>query len=601
MVKPYNLADLKAHFPSHRDPDPAVFEVAVACCGGTSTGPYVAGVMDFLWEAFEEWRDAAVLGQAPRHKVRIRNLVGTSAGGLSVGLAALTAIKQFPHVYDDRLWAKYHADDPGSVPAEQPKDENPAYSAWVRQVTLQGLLSNAKEVETGQIHLFHNVPKEICEVILAMADRAPFANGRDWIYDPLELRGTIGNLEGVPYALDFNHVAGGAGVADQWFKQHRDQVAFAFETGGVGGIPNGLGPAPDAYVLPLSAFRDPPTNPDERGKFQATMTSTSAIPVVFEVQPVPQDPLVYCWRGAYWDVERKTAIVDQPVWQPGQPQNPLNFDATDGGLFDDKPFDIAHQRLAGMKGHNPQDAKDACRAVILVDPLANDSGPRVANPDEKNIFDVIARLIYSPVDQDRLDVFDLAQIKDETIFSRFMISPSREGPTTGKAWPPSLSLLGAPLDAFLGFAAEAYRAHDFLLGRRNAQRFLQTCFMLPKDNPLVSDDAGWLASEEVEVGGVVYRPIIPLRGRAADVQPLPDWNWQALTNDQIDLYVKLAGKRADAIFHNLKTSTASGLAGAFVKLYLNIGWVFGGRSMVLDAFRNALNAGRDGLDPAKRP
>ncbi|MBS0334246.1 MAG: hypothetical protein JSS35_15865, partial [Proteobacteria bacterium] len=60
MIQPYSEPLLKQHFPSYRDPPPpGVFELAIACCGGTSTGPYVAGVLDFIWEAFEAWRAAA--------------------------------------------------------------------------------------------------------------------------------------------------------------------------------------------------------------------------------------------------------------------------------------------------------------------------------------------------------------------------------------------------------------------------------------------------------------------------------------------------------------------------------------------------------------
>lgn len=612
MLKPYDEALLKQHFPSYRDPPPAgVFELAIACCGGTATGPYVAGVLDFIWEAFEEWRTAARAGTAPNHQVRITHLVGTSAGGLSVGLASLATIKAFPHVYHDALWAQYRAADP-ALPAVQPKTDNPHYRAWVTEITLDRLLSNPQEVASGQIYLFHSAPADICGAVLAAIAPFPAATGRDWVSHPLELRGTIGNLQGVPYALDFNHLGAGAAMTSEFFEAHRDNIGFAVATDHVGGTPTGLDGAPDCHELPARIFDGPaPAAPPDlaqaRTLFDATMVATSAIPLVFKVTEVPQNPIVYQWRTAYWDRDRGVAVVDQPVW-PTPPVNPIDYAATDGGLFDNRPFNLAHQRLNGVRGASPQDGQTAARAVLLVDPLAEDREPIPANPDASKIFEVIAKLVLTPILQDRLDTMDLAQIKDESIFSRFMIVPSRSSPTNpAQAWPPSQALLSAPMDAFLGFAAQAYREHDFLLGRRNAQQFLRRTFALPATNPIVAGVGGWRPADEFVDGGTTYRVLIPLCGRAADEQPLPDWTWPALTDDAIKHYTDLAGARADAIFHNLKTSAANGggilgaLLGALIKLYLNLGWVFGARGKILDAFRSAMTSARDSLNPATRP
>lgn len=612
MIQPYSVTLLKQHFPSQRPPTPGVFELAIACCGGTSTGPYVAGVLDFLWEAFEEWRKAAAAHAAPDHQVRIRNMVGASAGGLSLGLAAMATLKAFPHVYDDRLWDQYRAADP-NLPVEQPKTANPHYCAWVREITLDRLLSHPEEVENGQIYLFHSAPTEICDTTFALVDAAPAASGRDFVTHPLELRATIGNLMGVPYALDFNHLGGGSGVTTSYFEMHRDNIAFAVQTEAVGGVPDlvppgapeaggPLGGAPDAHDLGLKDFRTAPTY--ERTLFRAAMISTSAIPLVFKVTEVPQNPTVYCWRTAYWDVARQKAMVDQPVW-PQPPPNPIDYAATDGGLFDNRPFNVAHARLAGARGQNPQDALDACRAVILIDPLADDWTPPPANPEYGDLFSVVRKLVLTPVLQDRLDTLDLAQIKDDTVFSRYMIAPSRRHPAKPVDWSPSKSLLAAPLDAFLGFGAEAYREHDFLLGRRNAQQFLRRHLALPQAHPLFRGVTGWTAQDGFVDGGVAYYPLVPLRGRAADEQPLPLWSWGAMTKADIERYVAAAGERADAIFHNLKTSATNSdrfwgkLAGALKALYLNLGWAFGVRKAILDAFRDGLAAGVASLDPGR--
>jgi hypothetical protein len=612
MIQHYDEHLLQQHFPSRRDaPPPGVFELAIACCGGTATGPYVAGVLDFLWEAFEEWRAAARSGTAPDHTVRITHLVGTSAGGLSSGLAALATIKAFPHVYHDDLWTQYRAADP-SLPPVQPKTDNPHYRAWVSEISLDRLLSHPEEVESGQIYLFHSAPAEICATVLHAIQPFPAASGRDWVADPLEFRGTIGNLDGVPYTLNFNTLGAAAAVTSEWFTAHRDNVGFAFVTGHVGGAPTGFGGAPDCHDLPRGLFDGPPPSgptADARARalFDATMVATSAIPLVFKVTPVPQTPIVYEWRPAYWDRDRNAAVHDLPVYVT-PPSDPINYRATDGGLFDNKPFNLAHQRLVGVRGSNPQDGLLANRAVLLVDPLADDAEPPPPDPKATDLFTIIARLVLTPIAQDRLDTLDLAQIKSEAVFSRYMISPTRPSERNPHTvdWPPTMALLSAPMDAFLGFAAQAYREHDFLLGRRNAQQFLRKSFALPKDNPIVRDVGGWTAPDEFTENGVTYRALVPLRGRALDEQPLPRWSWQALTDADIKRYTGLVESRANAIFHNLKDAAASGkgvmgaLTNAAIRLYLNVGWPLA-RGRILDLFKSTMTAKRDSLNPATRP
>jgi hypothetical protein len=616
MIQPYDEALLKQHFPSYRDPPPAgVFELAIACCGGTSTGPYVAGVLDFIWEAFEEWRKAVALGAAPDHKVMVRNLVGASAGGLGLGLAVLSTLKVFPHVYHDDLWAQYRLADP-RLPAEQPKTESPQYRAWVTEISLDRLLSHPEELATGQVYLFHGAPAEICDTVLAMADAAPPARGRDWVYAPLEFRATIGNLRGVPHAMNYNNLpGGGGGVTTQYMQAHRCNVAFAVQTADVDGLteplpaeaqdapPPPLGDAPDAHIMRLETL--PPQTPAdalERLVFRSAMVATSAIPVVFEVTSVPEVRAAFDWRSAYWDRTRKVALVDLPAWTPPDLADPAYaYDATDGGLFDNRPFDVAHQRLAGVRGVDPQDGLQAVRAIVLVDPLADDGPTPLANPMESNIISILKSLVITPILQDRLDTVDLAQIKDETVYSRYMIAPTRENPTdAGVTWGPTESLMGATLDGFLGFAAQPFREHDFLLGRRNAQQFLRQHFALPAVHSLFAGRGNWTAEEEALVlNGVPHRPLVPLRGRAADPQPTPDWAWQAMTPDDVSRYGVLAKARANAIVGNLQKAALSGFLGWLFKTFV-VGPVwFIVRGMLINAITSTLTKAGASLNPGR--
>jgi hypothetical protein len=85
------------------------------------------------------------------------------------------------------------------------------------------------------------------------------------------------------------------------------------------------------------------------------------------------------------------------------------------------------------------------------------------------------------------------------------------------------------LSAFGGFFERGFRAHDYQLGRRNCQRFLQETFRLTVDNPII---AAGLDDETRDMVIAEYHPenpetvktlpIIPLCGTAKTVIPYPE-------------------------------------------------------------------------------
>lgn len=605
MIRKYetnaaSLAALQRHFPDQRPPTLAkdrIFELSIACAGGTSTGAYIAGVLDFLWEALDCW--AAEPGPKPDHTVRINHLVGTSAGGLTVAVAALMGARAFDPAR--------HSDTPAQ------RAQNPLYNAWVEQITLTKLLSHPEQAETGEVALFYAAPRDVrTEVFTQIANAQPKA--RAWLAHPLDLRLVIGDLRGVPYALDFNNTAHGQG-ADQVLFMHRDHVAFSLQV-----RPDAVDPAahaPDAHELDPATFAvDPPAGSPWR-LFGEAAVASAAIPLVFATVDVAQNPWAYDWRTAWFDSARGVPVVDVPVWEPPLATPPADFvfTATDGGVFDDAPFDLARRRLAGQRGRNPQAADEARRAVILVDPILDEGaatpsgGSHTPNEVKKGPLDLILRLVFSPVEQSRLSTFDLAMIKDEDIRSRYMIAPSRKNPDNpNRAWGPALSLMTRPMNAVMGFAHHAYREHDFLLGRYNAQWFLRRHFSLPATNSIVKGHtAKWRADEKTPDGEY---PVIPLRGSAAVEIPPPVWNWQALkdkssaTEAGVDEYGRLLKKRLDGIFKNLK-QRASGDDGPLKGLG---GWLFKTlfglfvwptlRGKIVDAFEDGLKKARDDMNPA---
>jgi predicted acylesterase/phospholipase RssA len=576
MVRPLNDGDLQTHFPSQRPTQDDVFEIAIAAAGGTSMGAYIGGALDFLLEAFECWQTAADQGEAPRHNVQLKHLVGTSAGGLSVSLAAMMAVKS-------------------SQTYRSGGQASPLFEAWVDQISLDELLKPTPSGPTTS--LFYPAPIEIRDRIYRSLGQFGPATHRRWLADPLEVRVTVGNLEGVPFGLNFK-VAANLGTNLEVFYAHRDHLAFALDTQPCGGTPTGTGVAPDCYILPTTGtFTD-----GEWLRYGVAAVASSSIPLVFPTQRVAQDPLVYGWRASYYDVAMALPLKEQPAW-PNPAPTTVNLTATDGGLFNNVPFDIAHDRLAGVQGRNPRDGTRVCRAVIVIDPLADDQDKR-SEPSGTGLIKALVAMIFAPIEQSRLGALDLALIKDESIFSRFMIGPSRPHPINpARTWGASLALMTAPFHAILGFAARDYREHDFLLGRYNAQRFLDQHFLLPKDHWLVANNAAWDATDAVTQAGITYRPIIPLRGTAAAPQSLPVWTWEALKDTDIARYRTKLSPRLDGVFKTVKAEVLKpGLLQFLQGLLGGVAWNLFIRGSVAKAFADGLADGRASLDPnaAKR-
>jgi predicted acylesterase/phospholipase RssA len=632
-VSPSSLNDLKIYFPDARpDPAPRCFEIAIAAAGGTSTGAYIAGVFDFLVEALDAYSKAQSgpdAATAPTHKVKVVNLTGTSAGGLSAALACNYALKQFPHVYHDKKWADLTA--AGMADGLQDTNHSPLYRAWVEEVDLSRLLApTPKELD---ISIFSNAPSIISDIVFNMMEEWPKPRPwPTWATERLDLRLAIGNLRGIPYSLSFENYANP--LIGERFTLHQDHVAFAVSSEAADG-------APDAHALGLAGYNRTP----EWILFKSTAVASSAIPVVFApVSVLNQDPVAYQWRDGYFDTATGQPVMNLPFWQH-QPSQ-YSFTSTDGGVFDNAPFDIAHRRLAGVNGVNKREGDQANRAVILIAPIIEEgegdpTDPILRPSDEtkptgravltpvSRLFSALERIIFSPIDQCRLAAFDLALIKSENVFSRYMICPSREHPAHPEIkMGPSHSLMSIPLQAAMGFAAKAYRRHDYLLGRRNAQAFLMNDFKLPPINSIIDPNDPWEPEDQIidkdptTGASVIYYPIIPLRGAAHRKfeEYLPDWPWRALTTAAISGFGAQLGVRLSTIWAKVKASYPStaapdangdppgGLARlgkGFLKFLITgpiaaMVWLFL-RPFLVNAFKSWMTEERNKLNPANIP
>ena len=462
---PLSPAEIEALF-IHSDPPAAnTVELALVLGGTSSAGAYTAGAVDFLIEALDCWtaaRDAAGGGTAPRHKTVLKVVTGTSGGGVTAAIAARALAYDFPHV----------------VRAAPPHPErgtgNPFYDIWVNRLTLSGFLATT-DITRG------NVASLLCAepIDSGAATIADFAPGptreRSWLGDPLRLIFTLTNLRGVPYRTSF-----GAGALGQTFVDHADHARFA-----VVYPPRALAePRPDELVVGFDQTRLPQAV--DWAAFSMFARATAAFPLGFPPRALARPTQDYRYRVAVLPPAvpeaRAQVIGRRPDWAgltpagADGPPSDYHFLAVDGGVTDNEPIELARTALAGVLGRNPRDPKTANRAVMLIDPFAGAAGLGPAGP--ASLPRTAPALLSTFTQQTRYNSQDLLLAADPDVFSRFMITPMRDGEVGGGA------LASNGLGAFLGFACPAFMRHDYLLGRANCQRYLRSSLVLAEDNPV---------------------------------------------------------------------------------------------------------------------
>lgn len=163
---------------------------------------------------------------------------------------------------------------------------------------------------------------------------------------------------------------------------------------------------------------------------------------------------------------------------------------------------------------------------------------------------MLGRLVSVLLSQSRFFGDSLVVAAAGPTFSRFFIAPSEDGRATGSA------LQCAHLGAFGGFMERSFRAHDFLLGRRNCQKFLKSYFRLPMDNPIIAAGQraartyaaeiqrrfGCGAPAGVTAPNAAWTPVIPLMGTAYIEIPSPCRG--TITQHQIISYCRRGARAA---------------------------------------------------------
>ncbi len=518
-------------FPATRSTPDGTFEIALVLAGAVSAGAYTAGVLDFLIEALDAWyeRKASDPDSVPKHDVVVRAITGASAGGMNGAILAAACKYRFPHVT-------------GDTPLEEAA-RNPFYRPWVQQIDISALLGT-EDIASGRMGslLDCTVLQRIADDVVSYAAGSVDPAVRRWLKDPFQLTLTLTNLRGIPFKVEFS----GAPNKSHSMVLHADSLSFS--------VPVSTDVPPAAFPPHFTALPMAKSPSDPAWKLLAhAAQATGAFPLALRPIRLLRHKDDYAWRFVYPTPGAGTAQVSwsKPDWDAGTPGE-YSFHAVDGGTMNNEPFDIAHQALAGQAGRNPRDARDANRAVVMIDPFTD--RPACDDPGRDDLVGLACSLVGALKQQARFKPADLVLAQSETVFSRFIVAPLREHGGS------ECAVASGGLGAFLGFFAEEYRRHDFLLGRANCQKFLREYFVLPAENPLFTADRGAYQAGGLGSFASKERPgsfqIIPLVGTARVPQPEP--SWPAAVSGVYDRHRKLIARRAGKAFHALRRQLTTG-------------------------------------------
>ncbi|MGB8260429.1 MAG: hypothetical protein WCE75_08760 [Terracidiphilus sp.] len=527
------------------------FKLAINMPGAVSAGAYTAGVLDFLIEAMDAWEAAKAAGATvPRHQVSIEVLTGASAGGMCAAISAVQLQENFPHIAE--------AAAPGAITG------NRLYDSWVQRVNILRLLETRDLKANPQ--LVSGLDCTVLNEIAADALMPPQSNaGRGYISPSLTLMLTLTNLRGTYYPL-YSNAAKTAGEFATYFG---DRIRFQYGSA--------VTAADGAPVEPLPA--------DGQGSWpvlgQAAL-ATGAFPLALAPRVLTRKACLY--EDKSWSEEGSCCPVPPDFAGLVPADGTLDTLNVDGGVTDNDPFALAHDYIANLApqsagGQNPREADTADRAVLSIAPFPstetfskNFSGPT-------SLPSIAGRVLNALIAQSRFQGESLGLLTTRQGFSRFVIAPTDEKNPGGAA------LQGSALSAFGGFFSKGFRDHDFLLGRRNCQKFLTSYLVFRSDNPVIAAGLEGLSPQQVAAmavrppfagdplpAGVCWIPLVPLCGAAQAEVPYPQP--YVMPYSDLEAIGNAVHSRVKACVNALINQSLKGFEAEILKIVDSAGMIF---------------------------
>lgn len=450
----------------------AVFRIGINMAGAVSAGAYTAGVLDFLTEALDEWYKAKARGElVPAHDVSIEVLSGASAGGMCAAISAVMLNEEFEHIHD----------------TSKQNTTNRFYESWVNKIDIHQLLKtddlkpNAPVESLLDSTIIHQIAS------YALTPGVPLSPPRPYVSPNLTLFLSLTNLRGVPYSLN----GAAPGSVEETTLFFGDRIRFEIQR------PDKVSrPAQNAHILNLAKAG----SVGGWNVLQTAAMATGAFPAFLAPRELQRSTAEYI--PPMWESVSPAATGTSPPIAPNFPPNMTHPFATlnvDGGITNNDPFNYSRDYLASLapaspSDINPRSAEAADRAVINIAPFPTTAkfSANFVMKKQSGVLSVLPKLFSALISQSRFFGESLSDIMSGNTFSRFVIAPSdhalakRYQGAVGHPvdeQPPALQC--AALSAFGGFFDRGFRAHDYTLGRRNCQRFLQERFVLPENNAVM--------------------------------------------------------------------------------------------------------------------
>lgn len=463
--------------------DPPVYELGLAISGAGLGGVYTAGVLDFLLEALLELEKtrASSESRAPPWQVKLTDIVGTSSGGIvsSMGVSMLgTDYEPLRFDYDPCIH-------------EAPR-HNALYQGFVTWASVDDLLSledlsntkNSVAQSFANANFFQRVANNVFNAQKPAKTLPKFASN-------LHLTLTHTNLEGIPYASE-SHSMGRGEHRNFIFRNHADYTTFSVtcqESDIVEHDDNG-------YILNLSGNR----NSDIWKRCIECTIATSAYPATFAPALVENKRIFY-----------ENRFDTCPAWESDDPDDDSEmqkFLAVDGFL-NIRPYDLTEKLMKGRRSAEA-DTTSSRGSVVLIDMYSPGARTAPSTTGQSPLFNTMMHTLAAFRWQASFKYEEIQKLQDEDDLSAFLLTPriNEERIVSVKPFSP------------VGFFDEKLRIHDFMAGRRSAQKFLRETFVLSQEvaskNPIFS-------GFEKFVDGNGKVPIVPLYGTAAKECIVPKW------------------------------------------------------------------------------
>lgn len=529
------------------------FQVGLAMAGAISAGAYTAGVFDFLIQALDCWEKARNEpgGEAlPNHRVGIKVVAGASAGAIT-GALGVVALAQ--GVRPTRI----SAFDGQQINCMLPS----LYTAWVVKPTLVSDIGAPDFLQTDDLASGTVASLLDCAVLDdiragALKAAGPQPEQMPYVAKQLHVYMTVTNLRGVPYSIAFE--GGNYGMMT-----HGDRAHYLI--GGLGAWDSGGSKFadPDKPIPLATAQLFAPGGASEDWEiFAKTAIASAAVPTGLAPRELTMALPTYSQR--LWplpELELQSNI--SPNWPKPWGQNPdrdFVFMSVDGGVVNNDAFDYAHFSLMeDPPKPNIRSGDDADRAVVMISPFPE---PPTFLPDgqpDNQIINVLKALLPGFITQARFKPGEMLLAASESVFSRYMIAPHRVPP--GKTIEETYAIACGLLSGFGGFLAREFREHDFMLGQRNCQKFLQSSFALPVYHKIIQQ---WPEAAKTNPNFAVppqdgqppFMCLIPLVGDAAREIPYPQW--PRMSQAALDDVNERIAARLDLVADALVTGNAPG-------------------------------------------